>query len=663
MEAAENTVFALDVGTRTVVGLVGRLAEEKMRLLGVEIIEHSQRAMIDGQVDDIAQVSACVNRVKAALERKLNIKLSAVSIAAAGRALRTRTVSLRRLLGAGETLTPELLRNLEMEAIALAQAGLNKESGERAAFYCVGHSVSRQTLDGYELSAAAGHKGTEYEMTLIAAFLPKIVVEGLYAVMDACGLEVRSLTLEPIAAMNVVIPPELRMLNLALVDIGAGTSDIAVSRAGTVVAYDMVTLAGDEITEAIMQSMLVDFATAEKMKQSLSKNEEVTFVDILGLPQAAPAAEIMAAARPAAEQLVEAVGEKILEVNGAAPTALFLVGGGSQYPGLTTAFARKLGLEERRVAIGGATHIQRVLAEGAGIGSPEYITPLGIAWTALREAGRNFGLVTVNGKKIRQYSYEGLKVSDLLILSGFYKYEQLAGHMGRPLRFRLDGRLTTISGELAQPARISLNGAEASLDSSVREGDAVEFTPAVNGADARRSVAEAVPAYNRFLVLVDEREYYAGVWALKNGRPARPEEEIADGDEISVASALTFGDFARLIHLGPAGEESTYLRNGLPVAAADLLQPGDIIRSVDPARRETRNGATRSGATLRLELNGRTLALEEKADGDPYILLDLFNYLEKDILERRALGLSCRLNGAEAPFTAELRPGDAVVIE
>ncbi|MDR1322346.1 MAG: rod shape-determining protein [Gracilibacteraceae bacterium] len=659
MDSAERAVFALDIGTRTVIGLVCHLADGKMRLLGAEIIEHGKRAMIDGQVDDIAHVSACVGKVKTSLEQKLNIKLPDVAIAAAGRALRTRMVTLRRLLGEGEVLTTEMLRNLEMEAVALAQAELNKESGERAAFYCVGHTVSRQVLDGYELSTAAGHKGAEFEMTLITAFLPKIVVEGLYAAMDGSGLEVGSLTLEPIAAMNVVIPPELRMLNLALVDIGAGTSDIAVSRAGAVIGYDMVTVAGDEITEAIMQAMLVDFTTAEKIKQNLTEREEVVFVDILGLTQTAPNTEIMAAARSAVDLLVSEVTEKILAINETAPTALFLVGGGSQYPELTAAFAQKLGMDEHRVAVGGATHIQRVLhgtPESAGLESPEYITPLGIAWTALQEGGHSFGTVTVNGKKIRQYSYEGVKVSDILILSGYYKYEQLVGHMGKPLRFYMDGRLTTISGELARPAQIRLNGEAASLDAQVSEGDEIGFIPAVSGVDARRSVKEAAPAYRRFMVMVDEREYYAGVWVLRNGQFARENDEIADGDEVRTVEILRFGDFAQLIHLDP--QQESYWLNGVPAAAGDLLNPGDLLTSFDPARE-----AEGRRETILLELNDKAVRLTPKADGSAYLLLDLFNYVEKDILERRALGLRCRLNGREAPFSAELKSGDAVIIE
>ncbi len=59
----------------------------------------------------------------------------------------------------------------------------------------------------------------------------------------------------------------MRRLNVALVDIGAGTSDIAITNLGTVIAYGMVPIAGDEVTEAISDHYLLDFPLAEKAKR------------------------------------------------------------------------------------------------------------------------------------------------------------------------------------------------------------------------------------------------------------------------------------------------------------------------------------------------------------------------------------------------------------
>ncbi len=101
-------------------------------------------------------------------------------------------------------------------------------------------------------------------MELIATFLPRVVVTGLFAVLQKAGLEPASLTLEPIAALEICVPPSgMRQLNLALVDIGAGTADIALVRRGRVFAYAMAPVAGDEITDTLCRQYLLDL-TLEK---------------------------------------------------------------------------------------------------------------------------------------------------------------------------------------------------------------------------------------------------------------------------------------------------------------------------------------------------------------------------------------------------------------
>lgn len=79
---------------------------------------------------------------------------------------------------------------------------------------------------------------------IIVTFLPEDVVDGLYSAVAQAGLDVANMTLEPIAAIDVAIPETFRMLNIALVDVGAGTSDISVTKDGSIIAYGMIPLAG-----------------------------------------------------------------------------------------------------------------------------------------------------------------------------------------------------------------------------------------------------------------------------------------------------------------------------------------------------------------------------------------------------------------------------------
>ena len=121
------------------------------------------------------------------------------------------------------------------------------------------------------LSGALG--SAELYRLMFRTFLPRIVIDSLSASLSAAGLEMGSLTLEPIAAIQTAIPLSMRRLNLALVDIGAGTSDIALTRDGVIFAYGMVSVAGDEITEALCQHYLLDFRQESGSKGGFKERE------------------------------------------------------------------------------------------------------------------------------------------------------------------------------------------------------------------------------------------------------------------------------------------------------------------------------------------------------------------------------------------------------
>ena len=84
-----DLVFALDIGTRSIIGVVGRVVDERFQVLAIEKEEHGKRAMLDGQIEDIEQVAKVARRVTDRLEKRLGCVLGRVCVAAAGRALQT----------------------------------------------------------------------------------------------------------------------------------------------------------------------------------------------------------------------------------------------------------------------------------------------------------------------------------------------------------------------------------------------------------------------------------------------------------------------------------------------------------------------------------------------------------------------------------------------
>lgn len=251
----EHLVFGLDIGTRSIVGTVGyRDSSNQFIVVAQCIREHETRAMMDGQIHDIYKVSETIRKVKEELEKQLGRTLTDVCIAAAGRVLKTIKVKADYEFVTETTVNEEHIHSLDLIGVEKAYDTLRQElNEEKINFYCVGYSVINYTLNGFTIAKLNGHKANKIGTELLATFLPDEVINGLYAAVEAVNLQVACLTLEPIAAINVAIPEKYRLLNIAMVDVGAGTSDISITKDGSIIAYGMIPFAGDEITETIAQ--------------------------------------------------------------------------------------------------------------------------------------------------------------------------------------------------------------------------------------------------------------------------------------------------------------------------------------------------------------------------------------------------------------------------
>lgn len=697
-----DLVFALDIGTRTVVGVVGEYIDDKFYLQDYISVPHTKRAMVDGQVEDIKQVAKIVSQVKSQLEEKNGVKLTKVSIAAAGRALKTKQVKMEFDISDREALTEDMVKSMEIETIQKAQAELDSTNTGRTIFYCVGHSIISYMLDDYKIISLEGHKGEKVTIELVAAFLPNIVVEGLYSVMDLNELEVTSLTLEPIAAMNVIVPPEIRLINIALIDIGAGTSDIAIAKNGSVVAYAMATTAGDEITEEIIRQYLVDFNTAEMIKQNCSNGDkEIEYKDILGNSHTVPAEDIVEMLSPAVDTLAETICDAITEANGSSPSAVFLVGGGSLIEGLTPLVAEKLGIDETRVAIGGGDFLKNVDECGAKLGA-EFVTPLGIAVTSMLNQGYDFSVITVNDSKVRVFDTKQLSVYEALTIAG-YKSHEIMGRSGRNLSYTLNGVRKTVKGGSMTPAEVFVNERPASIMTKVTQGDRIRITPAMSGQNASAKLSDIL-GYERFndgTVTFGGEEYAIGLKATVNGEKKEPDYQIQPLDSIETSGIVTFGDLLRVMDAGSEGVEYRVGENVIDenyiLGAGDVINAydsyGNIIGTMDapepaPAplqmaphttaaepsetAAETNeasedNGAVSSNAIpfngrggINVEINGEHVTLAPR-NGD-YILLDLLNSINIDPAVPNS-EIILEINGAPANFSSYISDGDRAVIK
>ncbi|QAS53915.1 cell division protein FtsA [Halobacillus litoralis] len=517
-------IFALDIGTRSIVGLILEQEDDDFHLLDHLTIEHQERSMLDGQIHDIRLVADIINKVKVELEKKYG-PLKSVCVAAAGRALKTKRSSISTSIKDQPLIDDEMVSHIELSAVQQAQVELAKETNEEdhSHYYCVGYSVLHYYLDGHPIGSLIDQQGEETTVEIIATFLPKVVVESLLSALQRADLEMEALTLEPIAAIQVLIPTSMRRLNVALVDIGAGTSDIAITADGTISAYGMVPSAGDEITEAISDEYLLDFPLAEKAKRELSERNEVSITDILGFEHKLEYEEVINQIHSSIDHLAEKITHEIILLNGKPPKAVMLVGGGSQTPEITTFIAKKLGLSESRVAIRGTEAIQNLTQKDQLPKGPSFVTPLGIAIAAKQNPIQYISL-KVNDRTIRLFDINTLTLGDSLLTAGI-DIKKLYGKPGHASIIEVNGVSQTLKGTYGNPPIIKLNGAQASLDTPIHHGDVIHVE---KGADGKGPIVTVKDLINQLTPL---QFHYEGCLYLLTDPCVFINEQIANSDQ------------------------------------------------------------------------------------------------------------------------------------
>ena len=554
----QKVVFGLDIGTRSVVGTVGYMNDGQFNVIAQAVEKHQTRAMLDGQIHDIGKVGATIRVVKEKLEQQTDIHLTDVCIAAAGRVLRTVRTTYEYEYPESHDITDEDIYNLDSAAVQQAYSEFLQKNTSDLKFYLVGYSVMHYYLDGYQIANLEGHNAGKVSVELIATFLPDDCVDGLYKACERAGLNVANLTLEPIAAMMVAIPDRFRMLNLALIDVGAGTSDICVTNDGSITAYGMLPIAGDDITEIIAQHCLVDFNQADEIKIAASHNDRVDFIDIMGLRKTITAKDIAKIIRPQVDMMAKKAAEEIKRLNGDKPvSAVFVVGGGGCVPGYTKAIAREMDIPEERVALRGEEVMKSItFLNNDGIERDSLlVTPLGICISFYEEAN-NIIFVSFNGEQTRIYDNGKLQIVDAAMQASFQN-EDLFPKRGQELRYLVNGKERVVRGEPGEAAVISLNGKSADIHSKIRANDIIEVTPSTAG-EPGHAVIENIPEFKtKFVVNVNGVNVEASRFATVNGEPQTALYSIKNGDDIQILDYNTVEQVAALMDIEIT--EDTYI--------------------------------------------------------------------------------------------------------
>ena len=682
-----NKVFGLDIGTRNIVGTVGYLTgDDEFNVVAQCVRQLETRAMLDGQIYDIGRVARTISVVKKELEDQIGEPLSEVCIAAAGRVLKTVTTHVEYEYAEETVVSAEDIHTLNLLGIESAQDKLKEQNDTRYKFYCVGYSVMKYYLNDDLFISIEGHKANKIGEDVIVTFLPEDVVDGLYSAVGQAGLTVANMTLEPIAAINVAIPENFRMLNIALVDVGAGTSDISITREGSIIAYGMIPYAGDELTELIVQHFLVDFKTAEAMKLASTTDREVTYEDIMSISHTIPADEIWDLVQPTVDKITTEVAAKIKELNGdKTVSACFVVGGGGKIHGFTEALAEKLDLPAERVALRGEEVLKEVNFEQEDIKKdPLLVTPIGICLNYY-EQKNNFIMVRFNGERLKLYDNNRLTIVDAALQAGFPN-DQLFPKRGTPINFTVNGAARIARGEAGEPAIVTLNGDPANINTPLVPNCEITIEPSTAGEDAVYTVGQLEEYHEaNITVYVNGKMIVCPKFVQVNGSLEPASYEIKEGDEIERRNYYTVGQVAEFMDVevdhdhdilvnNRVGDFDTLVYDNFTIDWTVLsfgVAPESENRynategtaeevSDDTAEKQEEaapENVTDTQNNIVVTVNGEAVEMMGK---ESYIFVDIFDRITFDLTAGKGRAIATLINGEEAEFSQPLHDGDRI---
>lgn len=541
----DEIIFGLDVGTRSVVGILAKYEKGVLRIFDYEALEHNTRSMKDGQVNDVRAVARDIMNVKKALESRNGVRLTEASIAVAGRNLRTMQARTEKELGKGKTITKEEVKMAEIEAVNSAVLKLRRDgSGED--FFPVGYTVVGYAISDTMVTDLVGQKGSRFSVSILATFLPKEIVFGKVESLRQAMLSVKYVTIEPIVGISVAIPAQLRNLNLAFIDVGAGTTDIAVTKSGAIRNFAMVPFAGDEITEKLSELYLLDFSTAEAVKKKLTAVPAVEFENVLGKKFKKKSSELMKQLESEINSLTSQISDEIIRINGAPPDAVFCAGGGSLTPKFTESLSKNLGIKKSNITI--KTPDWKEIKDDTGLlKGPEFVTPVGIVTSWANSDGFSFFSFIVEGRQTEMLGIRSaLTVEDALLAAGIDS-SRLFSRPGMGISITVNNETRLVRGEQGKPSCILVNGEKAELGTRLEGGETITVESSDPGKDAQVKVKDVISSGNYITVRVNGvKKKIPG--AVKSGeKELTLDDNLQDNVQIEILDSVKASELAGLV--------------------------------------------------------------------------------------------------------------------
>lgn len=335
-------VLALDVGTEFVKCLIIRVDDrDHGTVVGFGRKRQKLSDMSAGAVTDIPGViKNCEEAIQAAYDQA-GIFPKQVIVGIAGELVKgaTTTITHKRKNPRQKITEAELkdiITKVQTQALEENRQQLAWETGHSAIdVKLVNSAAVNVRIDGYRIINPIGFQGTNVDVSIYNSFAPIVHLGALQTIIESLELHLLQITAEPYAVSRCLGAEETADLSGIFIDIGGGTTDIAVVRSGGLEGTKMFALGGRVFTKRIADELKMSFIEAEKVKLDYSNNkldnktkERVSAIISRDIEVWLSGVELT---------LDEFSQSKRFEDNKLLPPTIYICGGGSKLPEIETA--------------------------------------------------------------------------------------------------------------------------------------------------------------------------------------------------------------------------------------------------------------------------------------------------------------------------------------
>ena len=275
----------------------------------------------------------------------------------------------------------KLIDSVQREALKEAERSITWETGLPHVDVRLVHSaIVGASIDGYGLSNPVGFQGRHIKIGIFNAFAPLVHLGALQSVASQLDLELLEIVAEPYAVARVLGAEHVRQAGALFVDVGGGTTDVALVRQGGIEGTRMFALGGRAFTKSIADRLDLPFPRAESLKVDYARGLEIAEHDAVGEIVRDDVAVWAAGVELVMEEL--AAAEML-------PSRIHLCGGGSRLPEIREALAseqfwkRLPFARPPEVAIMAPDQVEAISDATELLVDQQDVTPLGLAWQAI----------------------------------------------------------------------------------------------------------------------------------------------------------------------------------------------------------------------------------------------------------------------------------------